>query len=70
MSSSYSRSRRRIRISSILKSRVMTIIVTWLSQVSFLMSEANTVLCGKKSRKQLREVEDAQLSAHRWLRDS
>ena len=37
-------------------------------QVSFVMSEDNTELCGKKSKKQLKEVEDAQLAAHRWLR--
>ena len=45
-----------------LKKKIMT------SKVSFRMSEENTAGCQGKSRKQLREVEDAQLAAHRLVK--
>ena len=38
-----------------------------MAKVSFRMSEENTSGCQGKSRKQLREVEDAQLAAHRLV---
>ena len=42
-------------------------VIKKLAKVSFRMSEENTSGCQGKSRKQLREVEDAQLAAHRLV---
>ena len=38
------------------------------TEVVFSMNEDNTNTCKEKNKKQLKEVEDAQLAAHRYVR--
>jgi hypothetical protein len=42
-------------------------VVSPYTEVVFSMNEDNTNTCKEKNKKQLKEVEDAQLAAHRYI---